>query len=311
VSDMMRARVGDIVTISTAENSAYGERYCVEGMDCYWSKEMLEPISESKILITTNGKTTTATLFDGKRKVKSAEAKCAPDDIFNFETGAKLAFNRLMFGYWTSPPGNQYKNEGYNGESEKKYFTGDVVCSVNFLRLFGFTEGRLYHFKDGFVKDDKGKCYPGTPCESVDEWNATFSTKFRPATAADYLKPEKPVFNWDEFNAGKIIVRCDTGDKAKAFLKECRSGLPCLRWHSGVKPDQWFPAKCNNRVFFVCLGGRLIYTSYLINMPTIDYPFTSGKSDKPNEYWTSPKGKKYKLIKRKANEGEFIYINNV
>lgn len=53
-----------------------------------------EPTNE-KIVITTNGKTTTAKLYDGKKFVKSAEAKCSPNDKFDFERGAIIAFSRL------------------------------------------------------------------------------------------------------------------------------------------------------------------------------------------------------------------------
>lgn len=50
---------------------------------------------QKKIVITTDGKTTTAALFDGKNKLKSAKAVCAPEDEFDFTTGAKIAFERL------------------------------------------------------------------------------------------------------------------------------------------------------------------------------------------------------------------------
>lgn len=52
---------------------------------------------EQKIIITTDGKTTTARLYEGgKNLIKTAEAKCSPSDTFDFETGAKLAFERLF-----------------------------------------------------------------------------------------------------------------------------------------------------------------------------------------------------------------------
>lgn len=58
--------------------------------------EYLIPCKE-KIIITTDGKTTTARLYEGdKSLIKTAEAKCSPSDTFNFETGAKLAFERLF-----------------------------------------------------------------------------------------------------------------------------------------------------------------------------------------------------------------------
>ena len=49
-----------------------------------------------KIVITTDGETTTARMFQGKELVKSATAKCSKSDTFDFETGAALAMERLL-----------------------------------------------------------------------------------------------------------------------------------------------------------------------------------------------------------------------
>lgn len=52
--------------------------------------------SNQKIVITTDGKTTTAKLYDGKKFVKAAKAKCSPDDVFDFNVGALLSVGRLV-----------------------------------------------------------------------------------------------------------------------------------------------------------------------------------------------------------------------
>ena len=46
----------------------------------------------NKIVITTDGNKTLARLYENNEVIRTAEAKCSP----NFETGAKLAFERLM-----------------------------------------------------------------------------------------------------------------------------------------------------------------------------------------------------------------------
>lgn len=56
----------------------------------------LDTTTDQKIVITTDGTTTTAKMYHGKTVAKAAESKCNPDDRFDFETGAKLAFNRLL-----------------------------------------------------------------------------------------------------------------------------------------------------------------------------------------------------------------------
>lgn len=48
------------------------------------------------IHVTSDGKTTYAVLKDGKKVVKRTEARCHPDDIFEFDVGAYIAINRLL-----------------------------------------------------------------------------------------------------------------------------------------------------------------------------------------------------------------------
>lgn len=48
------------------------------------------------IVITTDGKTTTATKRLGKQVLGTATARCNPGDKFDFDTGATLAFARLV-----------------------------------------------------------------------------------------------------------------------------------------------------------------------------------------------------------------------
>ncbi len=52
--------------------------------------------SDRKIVVTVDGETTTARLYNGKVLEKSAEAKCSPDDRFDFNVGAGLAIDRLL-----------------------------------------------------------------------------------------------------------------------------------------------------------------------------------------------------------------------
>jgi hypothetical protein len=49
-----------------------------------------------KIVITTDGKITTAKMYENGKVVKTAEAKCCPEDTFDFNVGAKLAVDRLI-----------------------------------------------------------------------------------------------------------------------------------------------------------------------------------------------------------------------
>jgi hypothetical protein len=58
--------------------------------------DYLIPCVDNKIVITTDGKTTTAKLYDGKKLIKSANAVCSADDEFDFGIGSALAVERLI-----------------------------------------------------------------------------------------------------------------------------------------------------------------------------------------------------------------------
>lgn len=76
-----------------------------------------------------------------KNKVtgKIGEAKCHPNDEFDFNIGARLAFDRLM----------DSKDEKI--EDKEQYFSGKVVCLSN---VIGFTKGKIYEFVNGKTVDD-------------------------------------------------------------------------------------------------------------------------------------------------------------
>lgn len=101
-----------------------------------WTDKMFEPICAEKIVITSDGATTTARKYDGKKIVKEAKAVCSKDDTFNFDVGAKLAMDRLL-------------------EDKPKLYNGRVVCvDPNGIRFY--TKGRIYQFKDGATCNDEG-----------------------------------------------------------------------------------------------------------------------------------------------------------
>ena len=91
---------------------------------------------------------------------KTGVAKCNPADEFDFKTGAKLAFERLI-----------------NSEPEKpKYYTGKVVCVSPFSCLF--TKGKVYEIKDGVGKDDEGNIILIHRPKSFAEFSQSLKSKF-------------------------------------------------------------------------------------------------------------------------------------
>ena len=120
---------------------------CIAGLAC-----------EKKIVITSDGEKTLARLYDGKKVVKTATAKCSPDDKFDFETGATIAFDRLF--------------KKYEKKEEPKYFSGKAVCVDKYI---GFTVGKIYEFVDGQCLDDQKTLRPtSSKCKGLQLFNGTF-----------------------------------------------------------------------------------------------------------------------------------------
>lgn len=130
-----------------------------DGYGWYWYENSIEGLAcENKIVITTDGTETLARLYDGNKVIKTATAKCSPDDKFNFETGATIAFDRLF-----------EKHE----KEEPKRFNGKVVCVSG--QYAGFTVGKIYEFVDGRCLDDQETLRPTHfKCKDLSFYGSTF-----------------------------------------------------------------------------------------------------------------------------------------
>ena len=93
-------------------NKVNHEKDVIKHLDFWYKFERVE--DAHKIVITTDGKTNTARLFNGKELIRKAEAKCSPDDTFDFMVGAKLAMERL---------------EGKKPEKQTEKFTPHLECA--------------------------------------------------------------------------------------------------------------------------------------------------------------------------------------
>lgn len=129
--------------------------YCRFGCVCDF-----ELIQNQKIVITTDGRETLARLYEGGKVIKSATAKCHPDDAFDFMVGATVAFNRII-----TP-----------AEEEPKYFTGKAVCVKS--DRSSLIVGKIYDFSEnnGCGKSERCQILP-KPFQSVDEINRAFGER--------------------------------------------------------------------------------------------------------------------------------------
>lgn len=131
---------GKIFTVEQA--GAGGYYYLNDGCGYCWTESMLEPIKENKekLIIYREGNKIIAKYYKGDKTV-TAEAKCAPEDEFNFEYGAKLAMNRAI---------EKMKGEeiGYSWVKCVGYRTKEC---------FNFTIDKRYKmYNDGKIIDDAG-----------------------------------------------------------------------------------------------------------------------------------------------------------
>ncbi len=88
------ARVEDIT--ETNDNGVEKWFYRLENTPFHWHESLLEAVNnKNKVIITTDGTITRAALYDGHKLIREAKAICSKEYVFDFETGAKIAFERL------------------------------------------------------------------------------------------------------------------------------------------------------------------------------------------------------------------------
>ena len=125
-------------------------------------EEDYEKISTNKILITSDGKTTLARLYDGEKVTRSAETKCSPTDTYDFATGANLAYDRLMRPTSVEP---QDKPKFKAGDKAKVIAntcghhmrTGDIVTLTDNMHVnASVADLPAWHYKErspGFISE--------------------------------------------------------------------------------------------------------------------------------------------------------------
>jgi len=140
--------------------------YQMAGSSLYYPESALvraESAPREFIVIRRDGNKTIAELRHGREVVKSAEARCAPTDTFDFfNEGAPRAFDRLMGREEPKPqckPEHRDKctwrrEKDLSPAPEPKYYAGKVVCT-------GYYYGYEWAFRDivgRILIIENGKC---------------------------------------------------------------------------------------------------------------------------------------------------------
>lgn len=185
---------------------------CKDGYGWYCKEEVIELVDKNiqSIHITVNGTTTVAVLKYGKNIVKRAEAKLSPNDTFNFETGAEIAFNRL-FGVEPFKP--------CDSDSECKNESNLYLCIKDERPGEWLTKGKVYEFDNGFTYDDGFKSLSKyTNFDEYKEDNPNFASCLQPMNKKKKSAPQvKEVKR--KAKVGEWVKIVDDANKDAGILK--------------------------------------------------------------------------------------------
>ena len=162
----------DWFSVKITKMAEGGERY--EGLTFrIVSPECFDLVCRKRELhVTTDGTTTHAVLKEGGKVVKRAKAVCSPDDEYSFETGARLAVDRV-FG-----------KEAEKKEPTYKFNIGDVVTVVSPRRYsFAWSNAFIPLFGEKCLRRFARRGYPPEDCPYVvrqkAEWEDPFGKKVK------------------------------------------------------------------------------------------------------------------------------------
>ncbi|MEA4919355.1 MAG: hypothetical protein VB078_00305 [Clostridiaceae bacterium] len=242
---------------------AIGHGYIV-GEDCI---DFLKP---SKILITTDGTTTLARLYEGKKVIKSAKVKYNPADAstfpFAFTEGAGWAFEKLT-GLTV-----EHRNKTENKPVEAKE-TVKLYCVKGVTPGRRLTKGQTYEADcDGYItydNGDKSSCAYGS-----DQWkNAITSISSslvplvkRPAKVGEYICIVNKGYHGPELVLGDI--HCVTKEIRKGCITTDKNNTFCGAEHNdylvldGYTPEPEKPEYYNGKV--VCIGNIGVDTHWTV-----------------------------------------------
>lgn len=139
VFDMKRFS-GDISEITSFR--FYGNHrvcYRLKNIPYDWDESLLEAAkNESKVVITTDGTITRAALYGDHKLIKEAFSTCGKADTFDFEKGAKIAFERL-----TSKPTVKAKPKKELNPLNTKIFVLDGDDTLETSHIYEVKNGKI------------------------------------------------------------------------------------------------------------------------------------------------------------------------
>lgn len=130
---------------------------------------------------------------------EKAEANCNPADEFDFRTGAKLAFNRLM--------GEDVKPDNGVREVKRKAKVGEYVKVVNEKSIFNT-------YKNGEIFKVTCVTKSGCVCKNSEKQCSLWHREY---VVLENYKPEKEPEKKDEICVGDTVKVTDTGSQYNLY----------------------------------------------------------------------------------------------
>lgn len=158
----------------------------------------LEKVGSETIVIYRNDNKVVAL---DKTTGKKAEAKCNPVDEFDFRTGAKLAFNRLM--------GEDVKTDIGVREVKRKAKIGEYVKVVN-------AKPAIPSYKNGDIFKVTYVTASGCICKNSDRDTGLWHEEY---VVLENYKPEKEPEKKDEICVGDTVKVTDAGKQYRTYGK--------------------------------------------------------------------------------------------
>lgn len=132
---------------------------------------------------------------------EKAEAKCNPADEFDFRTGAKLAFNRLM--------GEDVKPDNGVREVKRKAKVGEYIKIVDAKPfLIPYENGEIFRV----IGVKNATCEVENPVKRFCAWHREY-------VVLENYKPEKEPEKKDEICVGDTVKVTDSGKQYRAYGK--------------------------------------------------------------------------------------------
>lgn len=218
---------------------------------------------EEKIIITREGKKTIAKYYVNGEVMEKGLARCCPEDTFDFATGAKIAFDRMLgFAEPTLETAFDWNS----------FIKGDIFVEVTRETIADFlkeceknncnwcdhaaTEWNPFESYDSIPEELKGVLSlisVSMPSDKLCIHMVDGNLMFCHHALEDGSKAvvwEKS-FDWEAFKSGKFAVKL-TEENKKSFLKAAENNG--CKWISGTNPTDFVPDK---KTFYLnCLADN-------------------------------------------------------